>query len=120
LSNGVEYRVVVVATNARGDSEASLLSDGVTPIGSPGAATTVAAVAGDRRAVVSFTPPTSGGGAVLSRFDVVADPGGARASGLLSPIAVDALENGVAYTFTVISVNSGGGESSSAARWVVL
>ncbi|MBM14406.1 MAG: hypothetical protein CME57_07575 [Halieaceae bacterium] len=80
----------------------------------PGAPTDVTAVAGDRLAVVSFTPPSDDGGAEITRYTVRSNPGQnqSRCSG--SPCEVDELSNGTSYTFTVTASNEAGdGPASS-------
>jgi hypothetical protein len=111
LTNGASYTFTVTATNAFGTSQASGPSNAVTPgfvAVAPGAPTGVAATAGNRLAVVTFTPPVSNGGAAITSYRVTASPGGSTAEGSGSPIIVTGLTNGQAYTFTVTATNSVG------------
>ncbi len=72
----------------------------------PGAPTIGTATAGNGQATVTFTAPSSNGGANITGYTVTAYPGGATGSGFGSPITVTGLPNGVAYTFTVTATNS--------------
>ena len=83
--------------------------------GVPGAPTSVAAVPGNQRAVISFAAPGSDGGDPVNSYTVTASPGGETASGVSSPITVTGLTNGTSYTFTVAATNDVGTGSSSAA-----
>ena len=114
LSNGTSYTFTVVANNSVGASSASAASNAVTPAGVPFAPTAVSAAAGDGKATVSFTAPSSNG-ASISGYTVTASPGGATASGSGGPITVSGLTNCTSYTFTVTASNAvGAGASSSA------
>ena len=117
LSNGTAYTFTVEATNIVGMGAASSASNVVTPATTPGAPTSVSAVAGNAQAVVSFTAPASTGGATISAYTVTGTPVGggkiATATGTGSPIAVTGLITGRAYTFTVTGTNSVGSSSSS-------
>ena len=86
----------------------------VTPL-VPGAPTIGTASAGDTQASVSFTAPTSTGGAAISGYTVTSSPGGLTGTGGSSPIIVAGLTNGTAYTFTVTATNSAGTGSASVA-----
>lgn len=81
----------------------------------PGAPSSVAATAGDGQATVTFTPPTSNGGASITSYTVTASPGNITAVGTSSPITITGLSNGTTYTFTVKATNSVGSSSASAA-----
>jgi hypothetical protein len=66
----------------------------------PGTPTNAKATAGNARATVGFTAPTSNSGSPITGYTVTSRPGGQTASGPASPIAVTGLTNGTAYTFT--------------------
>src|ERR1035437_5185050 len=63
LTNGTAYTFTVKTTNAAGSSPASLASAVVTPKTVPGAPTPVAATPTNTAAAVSWTAPSSNGGA---------------------------------------------------------
>jgi len=119
LTNGTAYTFTVTATNSVGTSAASTASSAVTPATVPGAPTSVAGVAGNGQVTVSFTAPSSTGGAAITGYTVTASPGGASATGTASPLAVTGLTNGTAYAFTVTATNSAGTSAASAASAAV-
>lgn len=88
----------------------------------PGAPTIGTAAAGDSKAVVTFTPPASNGGATITSYTVTSSPGNITATGTASPIVVSGLSNGQPYTFTVTATNapavSGNGLASAASNAV--
>lgn len=117
LTNGTRYTFTVKATNAVGTGPSSAPSNAVTPVapaGVPGAPTSVTATAGDASAKVSFSAPTSTGGAAITKYTVTSSPGGLTATGPGSPITVTGLTNGTSYTFTVKATNSVGTGAASA------
>jgi titin len=113
LTNGTSYTFSVVATNAQGTGPAGSVA--VTPSTTATAPTNPTAKAGDREALVSFTPtlPANNGGAAITSYTVTAMPGGVTASASTSPILVHSLANGVTYTFTVKANNAAGSSGPS-------
>jgi hypothetical protein len=73
--------------------------------------------AGNGQATVSFKAPKSD--LPVTNYTVTANPGGIKATGSTSPITVQGLTSGVAYTFTVTATsNAGTGKPSSASNVV--
>jgi hypothetical protein len=114
LTNGVLYFFTVTATNDAGEGPPSVLSNSVVPAGLPGAPTDVSAIAGDRQAVVLFTPPASDGGSAVIFYTATASPGPRTAVSGGSPIIVPGLINGTSYTFTVTTTTIVGTGPASA------
>lgn len=80
----------------------------------PGAPTIGTATAGSQQATVSFTAPSSNGGAAITGYTVTSDPEGLTGTGIASPITVLGLTNGISYTFTVTANNISGAGNASA------
>ncbi|MER7008038.1 fibronectin type III domain-containing protein, partial [Dactylosporangium sp. NPDC000555] len=106
LTNGVAYTFTVVAGGPGGTSAGSTATAPVTP-GPADAPTAVTAVAGNGEASVSWTAP-AGRGAGITRYHVVAAPGGASCTTTGTGCVVTGLANGTAYTFTVVADGPGG------------
>lgn len=82
----------------------------------PGAPTITAVAPGDGEASISFTPPASNGGAVVTGYTATISPGGATAAcGATSPCVVSGLSNGATYTFTLRATNSAATGAASGA-----
>ena len=122
LSSGVSYQFIVYAINAEGSSSPSATSAPSTVIGLPSKPTGVTGVLG-RTTVegvvypsvsVSFTAPTTDGGAPITGYTIVSTPnfvdlsGSSSGSGTSSPILITGLTIGVAYTFRVFATNANG------------
>ena len=99
------------ATNAATTISQSFLVNAV----APGAPVIGTATAGNTQASVSFSAPANTGGSSITGYTVTANPGGATASGVVSPLVVSGLSNGQAYTFTVTASNVAGTGPASAA-----
>jgi len=77
-------------------------------ISAPGSPTGVTAVAGVRRATISFTVPTNTGGSSIVDYTVIPTPSvgdGVTVKGTSSPIEFTGLNAGVGYTFIVVANN---------------
>jgi hypothetical protein len=86
-------------------------SDGTNCAALPGRPSAVTATAGDGRASVGFSAPSSG--LPITSYRVTSTPDGVVASGTASPIVVEGLTNGTSYTFTVTAVNTAGSGAAS-------
>jgi hypothetical protein len=75
---------------------------------------TPVASAQNQAASISFSVPASNGRSLITSYSVVASPGGASASGAVSPIVVPGLANGTSYSFTVTATNAVGTSVASA------
>ncbi|AQT59139.1 fibronectin type III domain-containing protein [Cellvibrio sp. PSBB023] len=77
----------------------------------PDAPTIGAATPGDGQVSVAFTAPVNNGGSAITGYTVTSNPGGFTGGGngfTTSPITVNGLTNGTAYTFTVTATNGVG------------
>lgn len=72
------------------------------------APTAPAASGGDTQASVTFTAPGNTGGAPITQYYAVSNPGQITGNAASSPVTVTGLTNGTAYTFTVWALNSFG------------
>ena len=115
LTNGAAYTFTVFATNSLGNGTASTASSAITPATVPGVPIIVSASGGNQQAYLSFTAPSSNGGAAITSFTVTSSPSGFTGTGTSSPIVVTGLSNGTNYTFTIYATNSIGNGSTSAA-----
>ena len=120
LANGTAYTFKVTATNAIGDGPASAASNAVTPAApaAPGAPTGVSATAGNAKATVSWTAPSSDGGSPITGYTVTPYVGTVAqtpATVTGTSTTVTGLANGTAYTFKVTATNAIGTGPASAA-----
>jgi len=122
LTNGLSYVFYVVAINSRGTSAPSN-SNLVTPATTPGAPSITSVVAGNRSVVVTFTAPTTTGGAALGYYDYSVDGGTSWQSGQYrtknSTLTITGLINGTSYPVKIRARNIVGGGTASAATSAV-
>ena len=114
LANGTAYTFTVVATNELGNSLPSEVSNSVTPATVPDAPTDVIAAARNMEALVAFTAPVVNGGSEVLSYTVNSTPGNFSQTGTASPLVLTGLDNGTAYTFTVVATNLVGNSIESA------
>lgn len=81
----------------------------------PGAPNMFSAVPLNAAANVHFTAPANNGGIAITSYEATSSPGGFTGTNVGSPIRVEGLTNGVAYTFTVKAINPVGASPASAA-----
>lgn len=115
LVNGTAYRVSVVARNAVGNSAPAALSDAIVPSTVPDAPTGVTGVAlRDGNSVVVSWTPGGNGGLPVTKYRVVADPGGSSCETTDTKCTFSGLATGTAYRFTVAASNDRGKSMDSA------
>jgi uncharacterized protein (TIGR02145 family) len=115
LTNGTSYTFTVTATNAAGNSVASVASNAVTPFTVPSAPTNPVATPGNVQASIAFTEPLSNGGSAITSYTVTSIPGTLTKIGSTSPIVITGLTAGTSYTFTVKATNAAGSSLASTA-----
>ena len=81
----------------------------------PSAPTSPSATAQNEQATISWSAPTSDGGAAVSSYTVTANPGGATCTTATTSCTITGLTNGTAYTFTVTASNAVGASTASSA-----
>ena len=105
LTNGTAYTFTVTATYGLG-TVTSAASSPVTPVGPPSAPTGVSATAGNGQATVSWTAPSSTGGAAITSYTATSSPDGLTCSTSSTSCTVTGLTNFTGYTFTVTATNA--------------
>jgi hypothetical protein len=110
LVAGQTYRYRVVARNVRGASAPSTDAPPIVAFDRPPAPEGVAARAGDRRLVVSWSPPAADNGRPVTTYRVRIEPGGfEQATGAdTRSVTFEGLSNGTPYVATVVAENAAG------------
>ena len=93
------------------DNASRSTPSGSTPVATaPGAPTLTTVVAGNGQATLTFTPPSSDGGASITSYtaNCVASGVTRSTSGAGSPITVTSLTNGMTYACSVTATNTAG------------
>jgi hypothetical protein len=113
LTDGTQYTIGLLATNAVGNSIEGLAGS-VVPLGLPTAPVHVSAQSVPGGISVSFNPPVRTGGAPIDTYTVSSTDGSVQATGTTSPILVTGLTNGFTYAFTVHATTRAGSGPESA------
>ncbi|CAB4323800.1 MAG: hypothetical protein F2520_07705 [Actinobacteria bacterium] len=115
LANGVSYTFTVRATNAVGDSRPGVGAAAIVPASVPDAPTAVAgSISGVGSVSVSWSAPLDNGGSVVTRYSVVAFPGGRTCTTTgATTCVVSGLTSAVNYTFRVSATNRVGTGAAS-------
>jgi hypothetical protein len=118
LTNGISYTFTVAATNAAGQGPESAPSAAIQPRSVPAPPTSVTAVPDDRSIIVSWSPSSDDGGALVTSYVVTA-----RVLGVVlnhetvpasaSTIRMTNLINGVGYLVGVAAVSAAGSSEVS-------
>ena len=116
LQSNTSYTFTVTATNAIGTGPASAASNSITATTVPQAPTigTATDLGTGTSVSVGFTANATGGSAITG-FTATSSPGSITGTGGSSPITVNGLTAGTAYTFTVTATNANGTSAASAA-----
>jgi hypothetical protein len=121
LTNGTAYVFRVVAKNSTGTGNYSSNSPSVTPVTTPGATTAVIGTPGDAQVSLTWSAPSSDGGASITDYVVQysSDSGSnwttfADGTSNSTGATVTGLTNGTAYVFRVVAKNSTGTGNYSA------
>lgn len=89
------------------------------PVGTPAVPRNVKALVGDKSAIVTFDPPTNARTAQVNSYSVRVNINGAETVVTSSPAYIPHLNNGVAYTFSVIAKNDLGSSDAVTTNAVI-
>ena len=126
LTNGTTYQAIFRATNAIGTSPSSILYSG-TPRTTPTAPNGTAVSQGAASAIVSWTAPSSTGGAAITGYTATAYS--ASTGGIVSGTActtayltctITGLTNGTTYYVSVVATNAAGSGPATSPRVSVI
>ena len=121
LTNGTAYTFTVRATNAQGSGAVSNPSVAVTPRTVPGAPRSPIATPGRGSVALSWTAPSSTGGAAITSYRVQRSTNGTtwttvtNAAPLSRTFTVTGLTNGTRYQFRIAANNAAGTGANSSA-----
>jgi hypothetical protein len=120
LTNGTAYTFTVRASNAQGSGPVSDPSASITPRTVPGAPRSPVATAGRGSVALSWTAPSSTGGAAITGYRVQRSTNGTtwttvtNSAPLSRTLTVSGLTNGTRYQFRIAANNAAGvGANSS-------
>ena len=119
LTDGTLYTFAVTATNRLGVSPSA--SGTATTWTAPGVPTGVTVVPGNKQAVVSWTPPATGGSPITG-YTVTVTPGNTTVTSSSTLTTITGLTDGTLYTFAVTATNVVGVSQSAsvtATTWKV-
>lgn len=110
LTSGATYSITMRAVNGVGTSAASAAVNGTVLTEVPSAPPAASATGGNGSATVTWTAPTSNGGASIAGYTVTSSPDGLKCQWSSGPLSctVTGLINGTSYTFSVVAINSAG------------
>ena len=117
LSIATGYTFQVYATNSKGNGPYSAASNSITTFAVVPNAPTIGAASSisGRQISVSYTAPAYDGGAAITSYTAISNPGGVTASAASGNIVFSTLSRATAYTFTVYATNAVGNSTVSAA-----
>ncbi len=119
LTPGVNYAVSATSLNQAGESSSSSAQT-VQAISVADAPQITEVVSRNASATVTWSVPTSNGGAVVTNYTVTSTPEGKTCSTTTTSCVVLELTNGVEYSFTVTATNEAGvGATSNVSRTVI-
>ena len=109
LVNGTTYSYRVRANNSIGSGAASAVAT-TTPFTTPGAPRNVAAMAGDKEVVLTWSAPTVSGGSAITGYVVQQSTDGSTWTTVDTPTVassvITGLMNGASYSYRVFAVNA--------------
>jgi hypothetical protein len=121
LSDGTAYQVEVRAINSAGTGPASTADTVIPQVAPPGTPGQPTAVAGPGQALITVSPPTTGGtpaSYLVTATDTTTPATGDQTctvTGASGSCTVPGLTNGDSYTFTSTATNAGGTSAASVA-----
>ena len=74
--------------------------------GIPSVPRNVKALVGDKSAVITFDPPTNARTSQVSSYQITVSPGDQIRTVTKSPVTIDGLKNGIAYSFSITARNA--------------